>query len=149
MVIPKLILIPLLAGLATQVVKFLIQAARGNLRWSTLGEYGGMPSAHTAFVVSLTTVIWLRQGWDSSAFAIAVIFSLLVIRDAIGFRQFLGQHGRILNMLIKELPDEEEKKFPLSLAERLGHTPWQAFVGGVIGFVMAMALYNWLPVSWG
>ncbi len=145
MVIPKLILIPLLAGLATQIIKFFIEAARGNLRWSTFKEYGGMPSAHTAFVVSLTTVIWMRQGWDSPAFAISFIFSLLIIRDAIGFRQFLGQHGRILNMLIKELPDREERKFPSRPAERLGHTPWQAFVGGMIGLIVAVALYWLLP----
>ncbi len=149
MIIPKLVLIPLIAGLLTQLLKFTIQAVRGELRWSTLQEYGGMPSTHTAFVVSLATVIYLHDGWTSPSFAIAVIFALLIIRDAIGLRQFIGQHGRMLNMLIKELPEREERKFPSHLAERLGHTPWQSFVGGIVGLLVALALYSWIPTTWG
>ncbi|MBI3572598.1 MAG: divergent PAP2 family protein [Candidatus Kerfeldbacteria bacterium] len=147
MVIPKLVLIPLAAGLVTQTIKFILQATRGELRWSSLQEYGGMPSAHTAFVVSLTTVVALDQGLNSAAFAVCFIFSLLIIRDAIGLRQFLGQHGRILNMLIRELPDREEQKFPQHLVERLGHSPLQAIVGGLLGLVIGWGLYFWLPTS--
>lgn len=148
MIIPKLVIIPLLAGLLTQSIKFIIQAIRGELRWKTLQEYGGMPSAHTAFVVSLATMLGLTNGVDSPAFAVAFIFALLIIRDAIGMRQFLGQHSRILNMLIRELPDKEERKFPAHLVERLGHTPWQAVVGGLIGLGLALVLNAWWPASW-
>ena len=139
--IPKLILIPLIAGVGTQLIKFIIQAVHGEFSWSRLQEYGGMPSAHTAFVVSLSTVVGFHEGFDSAVFAATVIFSLLIIRDAIGLRQFLGQHGRILNMLIKDLPDEMEAKYPSRLVERMGHTPLQAVVGGLIGLVVATFLY--------
>lgn len=145
--IPKLVLIPIIVGVTTQLLKFIIQAAKGELRWSTLQEYGGMPSAHTAFVVSLDTVIWRQEGLASPAFAVGVIFSLLIIRDAIGLRQFLSQHGRVLNMLIKDLPDEMEAKYPTKLAERMGHTPLQALVGGMVGFLLGYVLYSWLPAS--
>ncbi len=148
MIIPRLILIPIVAVGVTQVLKFMIEAAKGKLRWATLLEYGGMPSAHTAFVVALDTVIWRQEGWASPAFAVAAVFSLLIIRDAIGLRQVLSQHGRILNMLIRELPDREEQKFPPHLLERLGHTPWQALVGGCIGLVIGLALYAWAPARW-
>jgi acid phosphatase family membrane protein YuiD len=142
MSIPYLVLIPVTCVVTTQLLKFIIQAVKGELRWSNLQEYGGMPSAHTAFVVSLTTVVGLHEGFDSAAFAVAVVFSLLIIRDAIGLRQYLSQHGKILNMLIKDLPDDMEVKYPHKLAERLGHTPWQATVGGTIGFLMAILLYR-------
>lgn len=138
-----LFIIPLIAAAVTQLVKFSICAGRGKLRWSILKEYGGMPSGHTAFVISLDTVVFLHEGWQSVAFAIAAIFSLIIIRDAIGLRQFLGEHGRILNLLIKELPDPEEEKFPSHIAEQLGHTPLQALVGGLIGFGIAFGLYQW------
>lgn len=143
--IPKLLLIPIIAVAITQVLKFIIEAVRHELRWASLLEYGGMPSAHTAFVVALDTVIWKQEGWTSPAFAVAVVFSMLIIRDAIGLRQVLGQHGRTLNMLIRELPNKEERKFPQHLLERLGHTPLQAFVGGVIGVVIGLVLYSWIP----
>lgn len=148
MIIPKLVIIPLIAGTLTQGIKFIIQLFRGELRWKTLQEYGGMPSAHTAFVVSLTTILGIQEGIASPGFAVSFIFALLIIRDAIGMRQFLGQHARVLNMLVRELPLKEEKKFPPSIVERLGHTPWQAFVGGVIGLVVALLLNAWLPATW-
>ncbi len=148
MIVPKLLLIPVIAVAVTQVIKFIIEAIRHELRWSSLLEYGGMPSAHTAFVVALDTVIWKQEGLTSAAFAVAVVFSMLIIRDAIGLRQVLGLHGRTLNMLINELPDQEEQKFPQRLLERLGHTPLQAFVGGVIGLVLGIVLYSWIPISW-
>lgn len=148
MIIPKLILIPIIAIAATQLIKFIIEAARHELRWSSLLEYGGMPSAHTAFVVSLTTVIGLHEGLNSAAFAVAAVFSILIIRDAIGLRQFLSLHGRVLNMLIKDLPDQMEPKYPPRLVERVGHTPLQAFVGGCIGLLLGLVLYQIIPAVW-
>lgn len=146
MEIPKLLIISLIAGLLTQLIKFIIQISRHEFRWSSIREYGGMPSAHTAFVVSLSTVVGLAEGIDSAAFAIAVIFSLLIIRDAIGLRQFISQHGRILNMLIKDLPDDIEARYPHKLEERFGHTPLQALVGGILGCLIALGLWHWWPL---
>ena len=145
MVFPKLLLIPIIAAFITQAIKFLLQVSKGEWNWQMLQEYGGMPSAHTSFVVSLTTVIGLSQGWTSAPFAISFVFAIITIRDAIGLRQAISLHGKTLNMLIKELPDQEEKKFPHKLAERLGHTPLQALVGGSIGLVLALILYAFLP----
>lgn len=101
-----------------------------------------MPSAHTAFVVSLATTVALNEGIQSADFAIAVIFALLIIRDAIGLRQFLGLHGKILNVLLHE-HKQDEARYP-KLVERLGHTPLQATVGGLIGLIMALGMYQWL-----
>lgn len=113
---PYLIIIPLVAVAVAQVLKFIIASGRGEFRLRNLLAYGGMPSAHTALVVSLCTVLGLSEGINSSAFAVAVVFGLLIIRDAIGLRQYLSQHGRILNMLIKDLPDDIETKYPHYLA---------------------------------
>ena len=142
---PALLAIPLIAGITTQVIKFLLRAFRGQVRWSALQEYGGMPSAHTAFVVSLTTVVGRHDGIASATFAMCVIFSLLIIRDAIGLRQYLSQHGKMLNMLLQKLPSTEAEKNENRLVERFGHTPLQAFVGGCIGLVIALGLYQVWP----
>ena len=148
MILPKLLIVPIITVGFTQVVKFIIEAVRHEIRWSSLLEYGGMPSAHTAFVVSLTTVIGIREGINSAVFAVAVVFSLLIIRDAMGLRQFLSLHGRVLNMLIKDLPDDMEPKYPPRLVEKVGHTPLQAFIGGIIGLALGFSLYAWIPATW-
>lgn len=140
----KFLLIPTIAGLVAQIIKLILQRNGGRLRWKSVLEYGGMPSGHTAFVVALTTVVGLNEGFGSALFAVSLIFSLIIIRDAIGIRHFVGLHGQTLKMLIKELPDEAERKYPEKLAERLGHTPAQALVGGLIGFGLALLLNSWI-----
>ncbi len=139
---PYLVIIPLIAVAVTQFIKFIIAALRGEFDLKNLLAYGGMPSAHTAFVVSVTTVVGLSEGVSSAAFAVSMVFGVLIVRDAIGLRQFLSQHGRVLNMLIKDLPDDIEAKYPHALAERLGHTPLQALVGGTIGIIIAFGLFG-------
>ena len=43
---------------------------------------GGMPSSHSAVVVSLATLIGKYQGVDSPIFALAVIVAFIVMYDA-------------------------------------------------------------------
>ena len=146
--IPKLIIIPVIAVAITQLIKFIITGLRGKWNWVVLTEYGGMPSAHTAFVTSLSTVVLMAEGIDSVAFAICFVFSIIIIRDAIGFRQFLGQHGKILNILIKKLPANEQTQYSRGLVERLGHTPLQALIGGLLGIFIGVLLYYCWPIFW-
>ncbi len=135
--LPKILLASLTAGIITQVFKFVRASWHGNVQWHMLNRYGGMPSAHTAFVASLTTAIGISEGIDSPIFAVVFILSAIIVRDAIGFRRYLGTHGRMLNMLVRELPQSEALKFPNRLDEKVGHTPLEAFVGGLIGVAIS------------
>lgn len=143
--LPKLLLIPFLAGFSAQALKIIVYASRGKFSWRTITAYGGMPSSHTAFVISLLTVIGLGEGIAAPVFALAAVFAFLVIFDALSLRRYLGAHGRILNMLVKDLPDELEPKYPAHLREHLGHTPMEALVGGLYGFIVAFILFIVLP----
>ena len=116
----------------------------GSWDWRVLKSYGGMPSGHSAFVVSLATAIGMDQGFDSPLFAIVVVFAMIIIRDAVGLRMYLGRHGRAINRLIRTLPDEELSKFPV-LREKLGHTYAEATIGGLLGIVTAFILYSVWP----
>jgi len=58
-----------------------------------------MPSAHTAFVVSVTTLVGLRVGFDDPLFAVALVFTVLIMRDAVAFRGLLGKEAKIFNQL--------------------------------------------------
>lgn len=145
-VLPKLLLIPVVTGFLAQAMKMVVETAqtkRFDLR--TLNTYGGMPSSHTAFVVSLATVIGLSEGIFSPAFAIAAVVAVITIRDAIGFRWYLSEHAEILNKLIAELPSREKPKFPRHILERIGHRPSEAFAGGLIGIALSILLWLILP----
>jgi hypothetical protein len=139
----QIIITSLTAGLGTQVFKFIRSSWHDQkIDWHRLNTYGGMPSAHTAFVASLITAIGIQDGINSSTFAIALIFSAIIVRDATGFRRYLGDHGRTLNKIIRVLPKKAKRHLPTSLPERIGHTPSEVFVGGCIGVLVAVLYYT-------
>lgn len=145
MIYPKLLLIPLIVGLICFSLKIIIKSIKGTFSWKLSSTYGGMPSIHTALVVSLSTVIGLAEGIFSPSFAITAIFSLIIIRDAVGYRRYLGIHSQVLNNIINEHPNKDRIKYPAHLQEQLGHTPTEALVGAIIGFVAAILLYIIIP----
>lgn len=131
-----------MSGLIAQFLKIFTRAKGQKLNYKDLYSYSGMPSGHTAMVISLATIIGLELGFDSAMFALAVVFAIIVIRDAVGFRRYLGQHGKILNILVKDLEEDQllDKSYP-KLLEKIGHTPLQVLAGGLIGLVVSIIGY--------
>jgi len=132
-----IILTPILTLVAVQALKLIFDGIRGNFNLKNLlNTYGGMPSSHTAFVVSLCTIVGYQEGFDSGLFAISVIFSLLVISDALVFRRHVAHYGQALLKLVSKLPEADRKDLPL-IDKQLGHTLPQVLVGALIGFVVS------------
>ena len=136
------IILPLFAALVAQISKMFIHTNHVGVSVKNLTAYSGMPSGHTALMTSLTTIVGLTQGVNSPIFALTLVMMILVVRDALGIRRYLGEHGKILNMLVKDLDNDHvlEKHYP-HLLERVGHTPAQVLVGGVIGVTVAVGGY--------
>lgn len=113
----------------------------GKWDWHWLLSAGGMPSAHSAAVVALTTSIAWLEGLDSAAFAIALVIAIIVVYDAAGVRRSAGDQARVLNQILEELfsgrPIAEEH-----LRELIGHTPFEVLVGAALGAgITALLLY--------
>ena len=136
------ILIPVAVVLITQIIKLSIDKIKGNLNLKNVFlSYGGMPSAHTAFSVSVATLIGMTQGFRSPLFAVALGFTLIVMRDAVTFRNILGQQGKLLNQFISTMPLREQKSMPHFL-ERIGHSFSEVVIGAGWGAVSTYVLYN-------
>ncbi len=138
----KIIFLPILAGFIAQVIKFFIRSNNQRFKFRNILAYSGMPSGHSALVISLATITGLAEGLDSSSFAISLILAVIVIRDAIGIRRYLGEHGKILNILVEDLKDDRvlDERYP-HLLERIGHTPLQILAGSLIGFLVSIIGY--------
>lgn len=104
-----------------------------SLLWSA----SGMPSSHSAAVASVATMVGLTEGFGSPLFAVATIFSLLVIYDAMGVRRAVGDQAELLNYLM-ELREHTGKHL---LVERVGHTPPQVVTGIILGVLVSLGLY--------
>ncbi len=132
----KYIYIPLLSWIGIQTFKLvydLVTTKKFNFK-RILGA-GGMPSSHSAVVMSLTTLIGKNYGLDSAIFAVSLIFSFVVMYDAAGVRRAAGKQASILNKIV-ETPGLSGVEVSERLAEALGHTPLQVFVGAIIGIIM-------------
>jgi uncharacterized protein len=133
-----IVIIPVIVGLTTQAIKFILFASKHGWKFEYFFTHGHMPSAHTAFVVAAITSIGYFGGTNSPAFALAVVFAILIIDDALRLRMYLGDQGRYLNMLINQLPIDK-KQFP-RLKERIGHRLSEVIVGGIFGFLFTIFL---------
>ena len=132
----KYILVPFLIWLAIQTFKViwdLVTTKKFNFK-RILGA-GGMPSSHSAVVVSLATMIGRSQGTNSQMFAIAIIFALVVMYDAAGVRREAGKQAHLLNEIVNT-PGLTNIEVRDKLVEALGHTPTQVLVGALIGFII-------------
>ena len=139
----QILLMPILAGISAQICKFFIRSNKLKFSAKAMMAYSGMPSGHSSIVISLATIVGLREGLHSPLFAITIVFAILTIRDAIGIRQYLGEHGKILNILVNDLKDDNvlEQKYP-HLLERIGHTPMQVIAGSILGFLISLIGYT-------
>lgn len=136
-----LIVIPLLTGIFTQCVKFILAVIRHKkIEIKYLVTPGHMPSSHTSFAVSLVTVVGYYAGIGSVDFAIAVCLAYVVIYDAMNIRIHIGHNGAAINRIVKEL---KLSGYP-ELKERVGHLPQEVAVGGVLGFLFSIALIKFL-----
>lgn len=133
----NILVIPILVGGITQIVKFIIYSIRHGWDFKYLMTHGHMPSFHTAFVVSMATSAGFYSGINSGIFMVSVVIALVIIDDAVRLRVHIGDQGRYLNALMKQLDLEE--KFP-RLKERVGHRVSEVIVGGVFGFLLTMVL---------
>jgi uncharacterized protein len=119
----------------TKVVLTSIRQRRLNLR--VLAETGGMPSSHAAIVMGLTAAVGRLDGVSSGTFAIALIFSFVVMYDAQGVRRAVGRQATVLNRLVEDMVHmrgiQEDR-----MRELLGHTPFEVLVGGALGVIVGL-----------
>ena len=97
---------------------------------------GNMPSAHSATVVSIATLIALRDGVDSGLFGLAAVLALVVMYDAMMVRHSVGEQGAVIKRILKE--SNIAVKEP-HVAD--GHTPLEVVVGVCIGALAGIIVF--------
>jgi len=134
-------MVALIALLLAQTVKIIYYGFKeGKINFSHFFETGGMPSSHSAMVCGLTVAIGLTMGWRSPVFAVAFIFSLVVMYDAMGVRRAASEQANILNKLVAEVYSEGNVEIE-KLKEKIGHFPGEVFAGALLGVAVSVVLY--------
>lgn len=132
------IIVPMVVWIGIQsfkVIYDLVKTKKFNFK-RILGA-GGMPSSHSAVVTSIATMIGKDYGTDSAIFALALIFSFVVMYDAAGVRRAAGKQAKLLNKIVNT-PGLSNLEVSEKLVEVLGHTPVQVIVGALIGVIVGL-----------
>jgi acid phosphatase family membrane protein YuiD len=105
-----------------------------------------MPSSHTAAVAALTVASAVSYGFGSFQFAISGVLTMIVIRDASGVRRSAGEQAKLVNRMIKTLSKGGVIDFTGNIKEIVGHTPFQVFVGALVGIAVPFLMMLIMPV---
>lgn len=134
----------LTAWFCAQVLKTLTSYWKhGTLNVERLVGAGGMPSSHTALVMSLAWAVGLHDGFTSSLFAVTIVLASIVMYDAAGVRRAAGKQAKVINKLVRELRAEHTVR-DIRLKELLGHTPLEVLAGAILGISIAHGFKNLL-----
>jgi uncharacterized protein len=137
----------LLAWFLAQTLKIPIEYFRSRKwEWVLWLRAGGMPSSHSAFVSSTSHAVGLFHGFETPLFAVSVVLAVIVIYDATGIRRQAGMHAELINAIIKDLREGHplRQETQEQLREVLGHTPFEAVMGTILGIVIAQLLWFWV-----
>ncbi len=132
----------LIGWILAQIIKMILGLYRtSKINLAYIVSTGGMPSAHSSMASAIATSVALREGTDSTIFALALAFAVVVMFDAQSARRAISIQARILNQMIDEI--FKTKHFPEGrLAELLGHTPIEVFIGMILGTLSALLVYS-------
>ncbi len=137
----RVLIIALIAWAIAQILKVaIVLVQERRVAWHFFITSGGMPSSHTATVCSLATAVAMTEGVSSIFFSISVVLAFIVMYDAAGVRQSVGQHSAVLNRMLKEISFKTSRaELQKNLREFVGHTPLQVIIGALLGILVAWA----------
>lgn len=140
----KILIMSVISLLTAQVLKVLTHLfVFGNWNVGRAFDSGGMPSSHSSFVMTLTTMIGLTEGFSTTNFAIAFTFAGIIMYDASGVRMAVGKQARVLNELrnILGVIVSEDLKPDEKMKELIGHTKLEVFAGAILGIIIGYIGY--------
>lgn len=119
-------------------VRYIVKNRRFN--FAVIMSSGGMPSSHSATVCSMVTAVGKLNGTGSVEFAFAFVLAFIVMYDAAGVRRAAGEQAKVLNRIAKELSEGDTRYLDKNLKELIGHTPFQVFMGALLGIVIPLII---------
>lgn len=127
-----------LAAFFAQVIKFFIFTIKNkHINFKIFTTTGGMPSAHSAGVMGLSTIVGIIEGYSSIVFAMSLGFSLITMYDAAGVRRAAGKTAACLNRMMDDFYNHDVQAIGGKLKELLGHTPFEVIMGALFGIAFA------------
>ena len=108
--------------------------AKGKVTIETFFKLGGMPSSHTATVISLCACVGIRSGFGSDVFAACGVFAFITMFDALKVRLPISRLTDAFNRLQAKVCGNETK----DVKKVEGHTIPEIIGGFIVGIAVAL-----------
>ena len=133
----KYILLPFVAWVMAGCTKFAVNYLRYGVQAKKLIGYGGFPSTHTTVLSSVVFLVGFQEGFFTPLFSLGLGALLILVIDAHGLRNKVGQQAQIINQLQHKIYGDNI----IPLRERMGHN-WLEIIGGlVLGCCLGLFAY--------
>ncbi len=140
----EILFVAIMGMVLAQLIKFPIYYLKhGKVYPPIILSTGSMPSSHTSFVVSLATAVGISSGTNSAVFAVAVVFAMITLHDAVKVRGESGKQAVVINelvLMVDELgqsinPKNDRAVRQDKLKTLIGHTGSEVLAGLILGLV--------------
>ncbi len=126
---------PLLGWFSAQGIKFIFSLRKDGVTVTDAFQSGGMPSSHSSFMIALSTIIGLSEGFESAIFGLSLAVSAVIMYDARGVRLATGQQTEAIKKLASK------HKIRVHITNAKGHRIIEVIAGAVLGFVVGCLTY--------
>lgn len=136
----RVLIMSLTAQFFSMVLKGTIKSIKNKkFSFKEMSSYGGMPSSHTAFIVSSVIGIGLEDnfGWTSPLFGFAIIMAFIILVDAIKFRGNVDKINDNLTEVINKTNLENEVSNPHHIAHKVN----EVIAGVIFAFFYTFIFY--------
>jgi len=130
----------LMCGAAAQAVKLAVAGAAGRRpAWPAAFESVGFPSLHAAVLSCWTVLLGGRAGWDAPETSLALVFTAIVVHDAVRLKGSAQEQREVLWDLVAGLPAGAVLRGAAgSLRKVWAHRPFHVASGVVFGILFAL-----------
>lgn len=137
----------LLGWFVAQALKFVLYGAlEHKLDYRRFFGSGGMPSSHSAMVVSLAMMVGFLRGFGTVEFAICAVVGMIVMYDAAGVRRATGNQAAVINQILRDVLINGKPISDEELKELIGHTPLEVLGGAIVGILVSLGYWAlWMP----
>jgi|GEM_PF-807156 len=147
----RLMILSCSSQIASMFCKTIIKSIKSkSFSLKHMTTYGGMPSSHTVFIMSLLFGIALDKnyGWQSPLFAFAIVMSGIILTDTIKFRGTVDKLNEVLKTIVE---NSENLKKKIKLPKPVAHTGIEIIAGIIFAFfytsIFYIFLYSIFPVQ--
>lgn len=137
----RLLILTCSSQIASMIAKVIISSIKNKkLTFKNMANYGGMPSSHTAFIMTFVFGVAFDPGfgWRHPFFAFSIVLSGIILADTIRLRGTIDKLNNILKIVVNK---DKSLKDSIQFPDLIAHTAAEVTGGIIFAFLYTLLFY--------